>query len=156
MKMTSTFALANSLTSHEQEITRLTWLRLYREFADECRWLARFAQTPEQRKLLPQMETAWTKLAEAVGTESIYYRYSSAVASSVLLCPHFRHSAGTLDYPNWAFLREARLARRICMGWSNKEIAKDLNLEEGTGTVKIHLHRIFPKASKTELSLLLR
>jgi hypothetical protein len=74
MKMTSTFALANSFTSHEQEITRLTWLRLYREFADECHLLARFAQTPEQRKLLQEMETAWTKLAEAVGTESVYYR----------------------------------------------------------------------------------
>ena len=71
MKMTSTFAMANAFTSREEEIARLTWLRLYREFADECRWLARFAQTTEERKALQEMELAWTKLAEGVKTEIV-------------------------------------------------------------------------------------
>ena len=38
-------SVPDASTSREQEITRLTCLRLYREFADECRHLARFAQT---------------------------------------------------------------------------------------------------------------
>jgi hypothetical protein len=62
--------IPDSLTSGEQGITRLTCLRLYREFADECRWLARCAHTPEERKVLQDMEAALTELAEAVETET--------------------------------------------------------------------------------------
>jgi hypothetical protein len=36
----------------------------YREFAEECRRLARFVRTAEERKVLLEMEAAWTKLAE--------------------------------------------------------------------------------------------
>jgi hypothetical protein len=64
------FSIPDSLTLREQGITRLTCLRLYREFADECRWLARVAQTPQERKVLQDMEAALTKLAEAVDTET--------------------------------------------------------------------------------------
>jgi len=63
-------SIPDSLTFREQGITRLTCLRLYREFADECRWLARFAQTLEERKVLQDMAAALTKLAEAVETET--------------------------------------------------------------------------------------
>src|SRR5580693_1034872 len=38
-------SIPDSLALREQGITRLTCLRLYREFADECRWLVRVAQT---------------------------------------------------------------------------------------------------------------
>ena len=63
-------SIPDSPTLREQRITRLTCLRLYREFADECRWLARFAQTLEERKVLQDMAAALTKLAEAVETET--------------------------------------------------------------------------------------
>ena len=53
-------SIPDSLTMREQGITRLTCLRLYREFADACRWLARFAQTLEERKVLQDMEAALT------------------------------------------------------------------------------------------------
>ena len=62
--------IPDSLTLREQGITRLTCLRLYREFANECRWLVRVAQTPAERKVLQDMEAALTKLAEAVETET--------------------------------------------------------------------------------------
>ena len=68
--MKRTAFIPESLTLREQGITGLTCLRLYREFADECRWLARFAQTPAERKILQDMEAALTKLAEAVETET--------------------------------------------------------------------------------------
>ena len=68
--MQRTAFIPDSLTLREQGITRLTCLRLYREFADECRWLARFAQTLEERKVLQDMAAALTKLAEAVETET--------------------------------------------------------------------------------------
>src|SRR5437868_9291769 len=55
-------AVPDSLTLREQGITRLTCLRLYREFADECRWLARVAQTLDERKVLQDLEAALTKL----------------------------------------------------------------------------------------------
>jgi hypothetical protein len=64
------FSIPDSLTLREQGITRLTCLRLYREFADECRWLARFAPTPEEQKALQDMEAPLTKLAEAVQRET--------------------------------------------------------------------------------------
>jgi len=64
------FSIPDSLTLREQGITRLTCLRLYREFADECRWLVRVAQTPAERKVLQDNEAALTKLAEAVETET--------------------------------------------------------------------------------------
>jgi hypothetical protein len=64
------FSVPDSLTLREQGIARLTCLRLYREFADECRWLVRVAQTPAERKVLQDMEAALTKLAEAVETET--------------------------------------------------------------------------------------
>jgi phage terminase small subunit len=38
----------------------------YRKFADECRRLVKFVQTAEERKILQQMEAAWTKVAEEV------------------------------------------------------------------------------------------
>jgi cell shape-determining protein MreC len=38
----------------------------YREFAEECRRLAQLAQTAEERKVLQEMEAAWTKLAGEV------------------------------------------------------------------------------------------
>ena len=66
--MKRTAFIPDSLTLREQGITRLTCLRLYREFADECRWLV--AQTPAERKVLQDMEAALTKLAEAVETET--------------------------------------------------------------------------------------
>ena len=36
----------------------------YREFADECRRLAALAKTADERKVLQEMETRWTQLAE--------------------------------------------------------------------------------------------
>jgi hypothetical protein len=36
----------------------------YRMFAEECRRFASFTKTAEQRKVLHEMEVAWTKLAE--------------------------------------------------------------------------------------------
>jgi hypothetical protein len=68
--MKRTAFIPDSLTPREQGITRLICLRLYREFADECRWLARFAPTPEKQKVLQDMEAALTKLAEAVQRET--------------------------------------------------------------------------------------
>jgi hypothetical protein len=38
----------------------------YREFAEECRRFAQLAQTAEERKVLQEMEAAWTKLAGEV------------------------------------------------------------------------------------------
>jgi hypothetical protein len=38
----------------------------YRKFADECRRLARFVQTAEERRVLQEMEAAWTNVAEEV------------------------------------------------------------------------------------------
>jgi hypothetical protein len=37
---------------------------LYRKFAEECRRLVRFVQTADERKVLQEMEAAWTKVAE--------------------------------------------------------------------------------------------
>jgi hypothetical protein len=34
----------------------------YRKFAEECRKLAQLAKTPEERKILYEMEAAWTSL----------------------------------------------------------------------------------------------
>jgi hypothetical protein len=68
--MRRTFSIPDALASREQEITRLTCLRLYREFAGECSRLARFAQTPEERKVFQEMEAALTRLAEAVEREA--------------------------------------------------------------------------------------
>ena len=68
--MRRTFSIPDALTSRKQEITRLTCLRLYREFAGECSRLARFAQTPEERKVFQEMEAALTRLAEAVEREA--------------------------------------------------------------------------------------
>jgi hypothetical protein len=42
----------------------------YRKFADECRRLVRFVQTVEERKVLQEMEAAWTKVAEEVEGEA--------------------------------------------------------------------------------------
>jgi hypothetical protein len=42
----------------------------YREFAEECRRLAQLAQTAEERKVLQEMEAAWTKLAGEVEKKS--------------------------------------------------------------------------------------
>jgi hypothetical protein len=68
--MRRTFSIPDTLTSREQEITRLTCLHLYREFAGECSRLARFAQTPKERKVFQEMEAALTRLAEAVEREA--------------------------------------------------------------------------------------
>jgi hypothetical protein len=38
----------------------------YRKFADECRRLVRFVRTADERKVLQEMEAAWTKVAEEV------------------------------------------------------------------------------------------
>jgi hypothetical protein len=42
----------------------------YRKFADECRRLAKFAQTADERKVLQEMAAAWTKVAEEVDGEA--------------------------------------------------------------------------------------
>jgi hypothetical protein len=42
----------------------------YREFADECRRLAKFVQTVDERKVLQEMAAAWTKVAEEVEGEA--------------------------------------------------------------------------------------
>jgi phage terminase small subunit len=42
----------------------------YRKFADECRRLAKFVQTADERKVLQEMEAAWTKVAEEVEGEA--------------------------------------------------------------------------------------
>ena len=42
----------------------------YRKFADECRRLVRFVQTADERKVLQEMEAAWTKVAEEVEREA--------------------------------------------------------------------------------------
>ena len=42
----------------------------YRKFADECRRLARFVQTADERRVLQEMEAAWTKVAEEVEGEA--------------------------------------------------------------------------------------
>jgi hypothetical protein len=36
----------------------------YRKFAEECRRLTKFVQTADERKVLQEMEAAWTKVAE--------------------------------------------------------------------------------------------
>jgi hypothetical protein len=36
----------------------------YREFAEECEWLAKQAKTERQRMVLKEMAEAWRKLAE--------------------------------------------------------------------------------------------
>lgn len=36
----------------------------YRKFAEECRRLAQFAKTAEERKILEELEAAWAKLLE--------------------------------------------------------------------------------------------
>jgi hypothetical protein len=42
----------------------------YRKFAEECRRLVRFVQTADERKVLQEMESAWTKVAEEVEGEA--------------------------------------------------------------------------------------
>ena len=42
----------------------------YRKFAEECRRLVRFVQTADERKVLLEMEAAWTKVAEEVEGEA--------------------------------------------------------------------------------------
>jgi hypothetical protein len=42
----------------------------YRKFADECRRLVRFVQTADERKVLQEMEAAWTKVAEEIEGEA--------------------------------------------------------------------------------------
>jgi hypothetical protein len=37
----------------------------YRKFAEECRRLAQSAKTAEERRILQEMEAAWTSLAQA-------------------------------------------------------------------------------------------
>ena len=36
----------------------------YRKFAEECRHLAQLATTAEERKILQEMEAAWTRVVE--------------------------------------------------------------------------------------------
>ena len=45
----------------------------YRKFADECRRLVKFAQTADERKVLQEMEAAWTKVAEEAEGEAGEY-----------------------------------------------------------------------------------
>ena len=40
------------------------------KFADECRRLTKFVQTADERKVLQEMEAAWTKVAEEVEGEA--------------------------------------------------------------------------------------
>jgi hypothetical protein len=42
----------------------------YRNFAEECRRLAKTSKTAEERKVLREMEAIWTKLAEAADRKS--------------------------------------------------------------------------------------
>ena len=42
----------------------------YRKFANECRRLAKFVQTADERKVLQEMAAAWTKVAEEVEGEA--------------------------------------------------------------------------------------
>ena len=42
----------------------------YWKFAEECRRLVRFVQTADERKVLQEMEAAWTKVAEEVEGEA--------------------------------------------------------------------------------------
>jgi hypothetical protein len=42
----------------------------YRNFAVECRRLAKTSKTAEERKVLQEMEAVWTKLAEAADRKS--------------------------------------------------------------------------------------
>jgi hypothetical protein len=43
---------------------------VHRKFAEECRRLVRFVQTADERKVLLEMEAAWTKVAEEVEGEA--------------------------------------------------------------------------------------
>jgi two-component system, NarL family, nitrate/nitrite response regulator NarL len=68
---------------------------------------------------------------------------------------------GTLARPSERPLeltrRESEVARLVSRGSRNKEIARDLDISEGT--VKMHLHNLYEKlgvASRTELALLVR
>jgi DNA-binding NarL/FixJ family response regulator len=50
--------------------------------------------------------------------------------------------------------REAAIAQLVSRGWNNKQIARELNLSEGT--VKMHLHNIYtklPVSGRTQLAL---
>lgn len=52
--------------------------------------------------------------------------------------------------------RQLELAGLLTRGWSNRQIAQELNLKEGS--VRIFLHRIYRKlnvANRTELALLM-
>jgi DNA-binding NarL/FixJ family response regulator len=59
-------------------------------------------------------------------------------------------------YEDWSRLlspREHEVALLVARGWSNKQVARELELS--TGTVKIHLHSIFQKLdTKTRYGLI--
>jgi ATP/maltotriose-dependent transcriptional regulator MalT len=55
----------------------------------------------------------------------------------------------------WISTRELEVAELVCRGFSNKEIANDLQIE--LGTVKTHLRNIYRKVYvKNKITLLLR
>lgn len=68
-----------------------------------------------------------------------------------------------LEERHWSFLqkryrmtlREVQIAKRICAGCSNEEIAETLHIK--TGTVKTHLRNIYRKTwVRNKISMLLR
>ena len=68
-----------------------------------------------------------------------------------------------LDEKQWSYIkrryeistRELEVARLICRGFSNKEVANDLRIE--LGTVKTHLRNIYRRVHvKNKMTLLLR
>jgi two-component system, NarL family, nitrate/nitrite response regulator NarL len=62
-----------------------------------------------------------------------------------------------IDRPLELTPRETEVARLVSMGSRNKEIARDLDISEGT--VKMHLHNLYEKlnvSSRTELAILVR
>ena len=62
-----------------------------------------------------------------------------------------------IDRPLELTPRETEVARLVSMGSRNKEIARELDISEGT--VKMHLHNLYEKlnvSSRTELAILVR
>ena len=62
-----------------------------------------------------------------------------------------------VDRPLELTPRETEVARLVSMGSRNKEIARELDISEGT--VKMHLHNLYEKlsvTSRTELAILVR
>ena len=62
-----------------------------------------------------------------------------------------------VDRPLALTPRETEVARLVSMGSRNKEIARELDISEGT--VKMHLHNLYEKlnvTSRTELAILVR